>query len=185
MINWNKHLKLRIIMAEKVIKVTAAVRLKSCNFKIMSKCQIRTIFCFLTLWWHFWVYAKWFHQPKTCKISLPPTFRLRVIHVNNHEFSCNVFYLTASERSFVLLALKRLGDIYHVHSDSSFIVIYCISVLLPLATGFILTWQGRGFLQSVGIFMFHFVFLGWIGQNGEDQRSQGILFTGRMLCCNV
>lgn len=40
----------------------------------------------------------------------------------------------------VLLALRTLCDVYRVHSDSSVIVIY-VSVLLPLATGFILTWQ--------------------------------------------
>lgn len=51
------------------------------------------------------------------------------------------------------MALRRLADIYHVHSDSSVITIYCISVLLPIATGFILTWQACGFLQLEGIFM--------------------------------
>lgn len=68
------------------------------------------------------------------------------------------FFLPGSirktQRNSVVMALKRLGDIYHVHSDNSVIVIYCISVLLPLATGFYLNVAGlRLFLQSVGIFM--------------------------------
>lgn len=40
--------------------------------------------------------------------------------------------------NLVLMALQRPDDIYLVRGDSSVIVIACISVLLPVATGFYL-----------------------------------------------
>lgn len=63
------------------------------------------------------------------------------------------------------------------------------SVLLLLATGFIFTWQGQGMLlQSAGIHMqpqLSFPLLGWTRLNRGDQWSQGNVFAGHMLYCNV
>ena len=54
------------------------------------------------------------------------------------------FHLTASERPEEVClggVLRRHGDIHHVHSNSSVIVICCVSVPLPLETGFMFTWE--------------------------------------------
>lgn len=69
----------------------------------------------------------------------------------NSSFSCKVFFcLTASERPEELCLggfLRRHGDIHHVHSNSSVIVICCVSVPLPLETSFMFTWEA--FFQPV------------------------------------
>lgn len=50
------------------------------------------------------------------------------------------------------MALERLVDMYHVHSDSSVIIRCCIHVQFPIATGIISSSPGRDFLQSGSFF---------------------------------
>lgn len=58
-----------------------------------------------------------------------------------HDF-CFIFRPDSIRKirgNFLVMALERLVDMYHVHSDSSVILIYCIRVQFPIATGIILS----------------------------------------------